>query len=170
MKSLEDLLYRAQRSLPKVECDRVVTLSEGRTYEYVSAEKMMSICREVLLAQGILCQRETASAVLHSEYLAVVKSTFTMSFKQSDERVCIPRSYEGIAQARHGLPLDKAISAALTVQWSTFYRDLLQVPRFDASSDMREEADYVLPSGFNYSSYEEEEARVEALEAKSTEA
>jgi hypothetical protein len=123
-------------------------------YAYASADGMITACREVLHAAGLVAFRASWKLVSEqrsytddkgqpqTETLDFVLSTFALLHPASNTRMD-SADLPWPALMEKGRPLDKAIAGALTTSLSYWLRDTLQVPREDeAEIDRRDDTQY----------------------------
>ena len=141
-KPLESALLVAQQAIENVAKDSENTFSR---YKYTSAEAIIGACREALHGAGLVARRVTWLIETQPYYTdadgyreCIVTSTFRLSHPASGsiEDFVVPFP----AMERKGMPLDKAIAAALTSGWAYWLRDLLAVPRAAEEMDKRDDS------------------------------
>lgn len=135
--TLATALLAAQRALPSVTKD---AKNSFHHYSYVSAEGMISACREVLHGAG-LAVRRAGWKFDGSPEGGIVTSTFILTHAASGEATSDEVTWPAIPEK--GRPLDKALAGALTSSLGYYLRDLLLVPREDeAEMDRRDDRTY----------------------------
>lgn len=136
--SLLRSLFKAQKAIEPIVKDAENSHSR---YRYVSAELIITESRAALLGAGLVARRASWSIEkdTFSGY-AMVMMRFILTDVDTGEKiendVCFP------ARERNGMPLDKAIAAALTGGFAYWLRDLLLIPRVDEEMDRRNDADF----------------------------
>jgi hypothetical protein len=177
-KGIDDALLVAQQAIENVAKD-----SENRfsNYKYTSAEAIIGACREALHGAGLVARRVTWLIATEPYYIdadgyreCIVTSTFRLSHPASGstEDFVVPFP----AMERKGMPLDKAIAAALTSGWAYWLRDLLAVPRAAEEMDKRDDSGHEAkrpqpkrnPPPTDAEAQYLDEARAAIVEAKST--
>jgi hypothetical protein len=130
-------LLAAQKALPSVGKD---AKNSFHHYAYVSAEAMISACREALHGAGLTARR-AGWKFDGSPEGGIVYSTFVVTHGSTGESitdeiawVCVPEK---------GRPIDKSLAGCLTSSLNYWLRDLLLVPREDESEmDRRDDRTY----------------------------
>lgn len=141
-KGLDGALLDAQAAIQNVAKD---SHNKFSNYDYTSAEAIIGACRDALHGAGLVARRITWSIATEPYYTDAdgyrefkVESTFRICHPASgmneDHVVPFP------AIERKGMPIDKAIAAALTSCWAYWLRDLLAVPRAAEEMDKRDDS------------------------------
>lgn len=135
--TLATALLAAQRALPSVAKD---AKNSFHHYSYVSAEGMISACRDALHGAGLTVRRAGWKFDGTPEG-GIVNSTFVLSHGATGESVSDEIAW--ICVPEKGRPIDKAMAGALTSSLGYYLRDLLLVPREDENEmDKRDDSAY----------------------------
>jgi hypothetical protein len=136
-KNLASALLAAQKALPSVGKD---AKNSFHHYSYVSAEAMISACRDALHGAGLTVRR-AGWKFDGSPEGGIVNSTFVLTHGPTGESVSDEIAW--ICVPEKGRPIDKAMAGALTSSLGYYLRDLLLVPREDESEmDRRDDTKY----------------------------
>ncbi len=134
-KQFSQALFAAQKAIQAVSKDGH---NKHGGYDYASAENMIVHCRQALHDNGLTVRRGSWS--ISEARPPVVSMKFQCIHAVSGQGVEDTIAWPAIEHK--GMPIDKAVAAALTSAYSYWLRDLLMVPRTDIEMDQRDDSNY----------------------------
>lgn len=127
-------LLKAQQAIESVDKS---SRNDYNSFNYTSAETMITDCRVALHKQGLLVTRNGWRIINEPDATPVVEAVYVLAHKDGHSVVCATQ-YPILA--KKGMPEDKALNASLTTGLNYFLRDLLLVPRVEVEVCSRPDA------------------------------
>lgn len=116
--------------------------NDYHNYNYTTAEEMITICRPILLEEGLVVYRPAWKYIPATEMTPPgIECQMVLAHAASGEVETYTYSFPAIPEK--GRPVDKAVAAALTSSMGYWLRDLLLLPRGnELSMDNRDDRDF----------------------------